>query len=51
MKLEFSRQVFETKKIQIQIFTTIRAMGTKLFLADRQTDGLLIAFRKFCERA
>ena len=38
MKLEFSRQIFETKYIQIQNFMTFRPVAPKLFHVDGRTE-------------
>jgi hypothetical protein len=47
MKLEFSRQIFET--IQIPSFIITHPVGAELFHSDGRTDmtKLIIAFRNF----
>ena len=48
MKLEFSRQIFEKKKVQIPSFMKMRPLGDELFHVDGQTDmKLIVAFRNF----
>jgi hypothetical protein len=49
MKLEFSRQIFEIKIIQVHNFTKIRPLGAELFHAGGRTDilKLIVAFPDF----
>ena len=51
MKLEFSRQVFEKKKVQISSFIKIRSVTAELFRTDGRINvtKLTVAFRNFAK--
>jgi hypothetical protein len=55
MKLEYSRQIFEKKKLKYQVSSkSVRPVGAELFHADGKTDGHDEAnsgFSQFCEHA
>jgi hypothetical protein len=54
MKLEFSQQIFEKKRLKYQVFIKIRPVGAELFHVDGRRDKHDEAnsrFSQFCERA